>query len=130
MRGPRKVRVFRDPKKSPNWYVEWRDTTGRRHCESCGLDEREAQERARQIRAELRRWREAASPMGASMLDQPPEASSGGPTRSSTPTLRLHTFLRCPQFEIPVDLHIEINSDFIDALGLLLSRQVKPHSEI
>ena len=64
------------------------------------------------------------------MLDQPPEASSGGPTRSSTPTLRLHTFLRCPQFEIPVDLHIEINSDFIDALGLLLSRQVKPHSEI
>jgi hypothetical protein len=130
MHGPRKVRVFRDPKKSPNWYVEWRDMAGRRHCESCGADEREAQERARQIRAEFRRWREAASPIRSSVVGQPSEARSKGPTKSSTPDLRLHAFLRYPQFEIPVDLHIEINSDFINALGALLSTQAKARSAI
>jgi hypothetical protein len=40
--GPRKVRIFRDLKKSPNWYVEWRDLDGRRHCESCGPQREDA----------------------------------------------------------------------------------------
>ena len=61
MPGPRKVRVFRDSKKSPNWYVEWRDTSGRRHCESCGPHEKDALERARQIKDELRQSRLAGS---------------------------------------------------------------------
>ena len=57
MPGPRKVRVFRDLAKSPNWYVEWRDREGKKHCESCGPEETDAQERANEIRQELQRQR-------------------------------------------------------------------------
>lgn len=59
MPGPRKVRVFRDLAKSPNWYVEWRDLEGKKHCESCGPEEANAQERAKEIRQELQRQRKS-----------------------------------------------------------------------
>src|SRR6185437_114065 len=54
MPGPRKVRIFHDVKKSPNWYVEWRDVQGRRHCESCGPKRADAEDRRQQIEDQLR----------------------------------------------------------------------------
>jgi hypothetical protein len=127
MPGPRKVRVFRDNKKSPNWYVEWRDLAGRRHCESCGPDEVDAQERARHIRAELRRnWvvTTSQSPHGETKVIQGQRSLMGAGIESEVPssTLRVHALLKCPQFDVPVDLHIEVNSELIDALSQLLPK--------
>jgi hypothetical protein len=50
---PRKVRVFRDVKKSPAWYVEWRDAAGVRHCSSCGPRRSDAVAVATRIKIEL-----------------------------------------------------------------------------
>lgn len=53
MPGHRKVRVFHDPKKSPNWYVELRDAQGRRRSESCGPRKVDADKRAAELEREL-----------------------------------------------------------------------------
>ena len=36
--------------------------------------------------------------------------------------LRIRRLLKSPQFEVPVDLHVEVNSELIDALSQLLSK--------
>jgi hypothetical protein len=127
MPGPRKVRIFKDPKKSPNWYVEWRDFSGRRHCESCGPRQDDAIKRSRQINDELRHSR-LADARGAVQLDPKPPRSEAPITRSenrgeSLPSiLRVRAILKSPQFELPVDLHVELNPDLIDAVSQLLPK--------
>jgi hypothetical protein len=122
MPGPRKVRVFRNPKKSPNWYVEWRDTAGRRHCESCGPSEVDAQERAREIRSKLKRKRlsiagerarERAESLSASARVSRGEDASAPPSS----VIRLHALLKCAPIEVPVDLLVQIDPELIESLG-------------
>src|SRR4051812_19164054 len=97
MAGPRKVRVFRDRRKSPNWYVEWRDVERRRHCESGGPRRKDAEERARQIAAELQEMRTA----GALAQPTPPGPSPLAPPQD-TPVIRARLVVRCAEADVPV----------------------------
>jgi hypothetical protein len=120
MRGPRKVRIFRDTNKSPNWYVEWRDLQGRRHCESCGPHRRDARERASQIAAELQGVRSGAPVTGSGTVSG--VIAGAGVLRSqgensAYPLVHVHAVLRCPNVELPVDLLIEVNPDVLKAIG-------------
>lgn len=116
MRGPRKVRVFKDPKKSPNWYVEWRDETGRRHCESCGPDEADARQRARQVREELDRKRSGS----ASQQDSGGNGSADS-QEPSGPVVQLRAILRGGPVEIPLDLSIEFGPEALRAISRMLA---------
>ena len=118
MRGPRKVRIFRDPKKSPNWYVEWRDEGGQRHCESCGPGRKEAEERARQIADRLRELRAGAAPAcvvgSTASLDAAalpvPHATNG------RPVIQVRAVLCSGDVQVPVELVIEVGPELLQAL--------------
>lgn len=101
MPGPRKVRIFRNPKKSPNWYVEWRDLEGRRHSESCGENQADAEDRARHIREELRQQRQAAR-------EQRETTPTAEPDVPSSSLLPIRAILRCSGVEVPVELIVEM----------------------
>src|SRR5690348_15558804 len=114
MHGPRKVRIFRDTNKSPNWYVEWRDRDGRRHCESCGPHRREAKERAGQIAAELENLRTGAPAVVSGEVSGGDTGIVQGPGKDSRyPLVHVRAVLRCPSLEVPVDLLIEVNPDVL-----------------
>jgi hypothetical protein len=121
MRGARKVRVFQNLKKSPNWYVEWRDVSGKRRCQSCGPNEREAQERARKIGAELRRLRDVECLNGVQADGGEHPRNLVHPSRATPTTLRLNAFLKCHECAIPVQFNIQVNSDLVTCLNQLLS---------
>ena len=129
MRGPRKVRVFRDPKKSPNWYVEWRDEEGRRHCESCGPDEVDAKERARQVRAELDRKRGGLTgdtTDGSVVMLNSAEANPS--VAATDPVLQLQVIVRGGRFEFPLDLSIEVGPEAIRMIGEMVAAKVRASS--
>jgi hypothetical protein len=109
MAGPRKVRIFRDPKKSPNWYVEWRDLEGRRHSESCGPRKVSARERAREILQKLRRLRHEEH-----------EEKLPGSERQSLPMVEVRAILKSPPFEAPVQMLVELGPEFICSIRELL----------
>lgn len=112
MARPRKVRIFRDLRKSPNWYVEWRDVAGRRHCESCGPKRRDAQKRANQIAKELRRQREDAK-----RVVQPARQNPAATTSVCSPSaVRLQGLLRCAQVDLPFTVCFEIMPEFLTRL--------------
>lgn len=114
------MRIFRDRKKSPNWYVEWRDEQGKRHCESCGPLRREAQERARQIENELRLQR-AGVTLPASQHEISAEAAS---------VVQLRVFLRCGDAELPLDVQVQMNSQLLQIIGqIAASQQEKPSGD-
>jgi hypothetical protein len=121
--GPRKVRIFRDRKKSPNWYVEWRDREGRRHCESCGPRRKDAEERAHHIQEALRARRADASDIGTAV---PPDEGEC-PDRPTALTsqegiaVQLHGVLRCPQGDIPIDLFVQLKPDILEILKRLIA---------
>ncbi len=134
MPGPRKVRVFRNPKKSPNWYIEWRDAAGRRHCESCGPGKGDAQDRARQVRADLQRER-------LSVCGRPPverlESATGNtrvsgtedPSARPSSVIRVHALLKCAEFELPVDLLVEVNPELLESLSHYIPPGATPSLE-
>lgn len=106
MPGPRKVRVFRDRNKSPNWYVEWRDGQGRRRTESCGPSRTDAEERAQEIRKQLRAAR---------------IASTKAAFAASSPTIvtnivRLHARIDLGEYQVPVEISLELTTDVLNAL--------------
>jgi hypothetical protein len=112
MRGPRKVRVFRDPKKSPNWYVEWRDPEGRRRTESCGPARKDAEDRAQQLRQELRSARQASL---VKRLDHIVGVDKI-PVCSIVNMLRFRGQIDLGQSEVPIEISLEITDDLIQAL--------------
>jgi hypothetical protein len=113
------VRIFRDPKKSPNWYVEWRDAEGRRHCESCGPQRRDAEQRAGRIKEELRLQREEAKRLArmarqdAAGGEAAAPAAAGGCDGSA---LQLQGLLRCAQVEVPITIRLEVPPELLTAL--------------
>jgi hypothetical protein len=119
---PRKVRIFRDPKKSPNWYVEWRDLEGHRHCESCGPQRRDAEDRAGLITEELRVNREeakrSAHPAGQKGADD--ADASAGASGCHGSAVQLQGMLRCGQVEVPITLWLEVTPQFLIAIRQLL----------
>ena len=125
MSKPRKVRIFRDRKKSPNWYVEWRDTQGKRHCESCGPLRREALERAGQIEDGLRRLRAGdALPVPQNQAETTADGASGNNTRACVVQLRV--LLRCGDAELPLDIQVQLNPELLQLIGqIAASRQEK-----
>lgn len=111
MAGPRKVRVFRDRKKSPNWYVEWRDQQGRRRTESCGPARTDADERAQQIRQELRAARIASTKT----------AFAGCSPTIVTNVVRLHGRIDLGEYQVPVEISIELTNEVLQALRKTLA---------
>lgn len=122
MVGPRKVRIFRDQKKSPNWYVEWRDTEGRRHCESCGPHRRDARERASQITEQLRVQREEAKRLTRMARDAAyGEANTAAlATGSEGSALQVQGLVRCAQVEVPITVRLEVPPALLTALQQIL----------
>ena len=130
MPGPRKVRVFKDPAKSPNWYVEWRDLQGKRHCESCGPRRQAAKKRANQLQSELRAAR-LGSPEGPTPLarESTDPVRSGMPNEASTTVIqmvRLQTVLCLGQREVPVNLTIELTPELLQAFHELIGKAGDP----
>jgi hypothetical protein len=122
--GPRKVRIFRDRKKSPNWYVEWRDIEGHRHCESCGPRREEAKQRARQIEEALQAQRaavpdreEACKRESAEQAAEPLPSCS---QENGMAVLQVHALLRFAQVEVPIDLFLQVRPDVLAMLQRLL----------
>ncbi len=113
MPGPRKVRVFQDRKKSPNWYVEWRDTQGRRHAESCGPDRSDAEQRAQQVRQEIRATRLASAKKTCTELA---ESSSKVASSMVTNVLRLRARIDWGESEVPVEISVELTPELLQAL--------------
>lgn len=106
-RGPRKVRVFRNLSKSASWYVEWRDETGRRHCESCGQDEAEARRRALEIDRDLHALRAVAKgPFGS----ETPVIGASRPSGHGS-LVSLNAVMKCAALRVPVELVIEITPE-------------------
>ncbi|HKB38587.1 MAG TPA: hypothetical protein VKD72_19240 [Gemmataceae bacterium] len=122
MAGPRKVRIFRDPKKSPNWYVEWRDLQGHRHCESCGPQRRDAQERADQITEELRVQREEAKRLAQTARQSAAydETTLSAASSCDGTALHLQGLLRLAQLVVPITLRLEVPSVLVTAFRQLL----------
>jgi hypothetical protein len=122
MTKPRKVRIFRDRKKSPNWYVEWRDAQGKRHCESCGPLRREAQERAGQIQEGLRRLRAGeVIPGPQKQVEASADAASVDNPRASVVQLRV--FLRCGDAQLPLDIQVQLNPQLLQVIGQMAASQ-------
>jgi hypothetical protein len=118
------VRIFRDRKKSPNWYVEWRDVQRKRHCESCGPLRRQAEERARQIEEELRRLRAGnLVPAPKKQEEISPNAASVDNCRVSVVQLRL--FLRCGDAELPLDIQVQLNPELLEVIGKISASEQK-----
>jgi hypothetical protein len=117
--GPRKVRVFRDPKKSPNWYVEWRDMDGRRHCESCGPHRQDARHRAGQIAEQLRQQRLEAKRLAQRTQQVLADAATTRATESNPggSALELQGLLRCAQFELPITVLLQVPPVLLTALA-------------
>ena len=111
MPGPRKVRVFRDRKKSPNWYVEWRDGQGQRRTESCGPKRADAEQRAQEIREELRVARIASSktPVAGSMPG------------IVTNLLRMHAVINLGEYQVPVEISFELTKEVRQAFRRTIS---------
>jgi hypothetical protein len=134
MPGPRKVRVFKDERRSPNWYVEWRDAQGNRHCESCGPHRHDADERSRQIKAELRRLRQKGrEPLTQTSL---PSASADSTVSSpallaktDTPQLAIRAIVRCVQVEFPIELFIEVPPDLLRTIRQLIADATQPSAQ-
>jgi hypothetical protein len=124
MPNPRKVRIFRDRKKSPNWYVEWRDAQRRRHCESCGPLRREAEERARQIEGELRRLR-AGEAFPASQAQDEVSADATSVANPRPSIMQLQVFLRCGDAELPLDIQVQLNPQLLHIIGQIAASQQK-----
>ncbi len=123
MPRPRKVRIFRDRKKSPNWYVEWRDAQRKRHCESCGPLRREAEKRAGQIEEELRRLR-ASEPLPAQGRDESP-ADSVSLDNPRISVVQLRIFLRCGNAELPLDVQVQLNPELLQVIGQIAASEQK-----
>jgi hypothetical protein len=123
MARPLKVRIFRDEKKSPNWYVEWRDLEGRKHCESCGPERSDADKRADEITAELRQARRKIK----TVAELPPlGASSAAGSQPDQPLLQLRAVLRCPQLDLPVDLVLHLDTELVKGIRRMLSETTQP----
>lgn len=116
-RGPGKVRVFQNLRKSASWYVEWRDTAGQRHCESCGASEADARERAVQIERELRVVRSAAKgPLAkVSQHANTPNAEEG------RDVVTLRAMMRCAALQVPVELVVELTPELRRSLASMAS---------
>ena len=111
---PRKVRIFRDRKKSPNWYVEWRDAQRKRHCESCGPLRREAEDRARQIEEELRLLR-AGNTLPAPQKPDESSTEADSDNRHIS-VMQLRVFVRCGDAELPLDIQVELNPQLLHVI--------------
>jgi hypothetical protein len=116
MPGSRKVRVFLDRKKSPNWYVEWRDEQGRRRAESCGPDRADADQRAQQIRQELRAARLTST-------KTPPITASPSIV---TNLVRLHARITLGEYEVPAEISIELTPDLLRLIRRHISLANEP----
>lgn len=116
MSKPRKVRIFRDRNKSPNWYVEWRDTQGKRHCESCGPLRRDAAERAGQIEQGLRRLR-AGDALPVTQNQDETAADGAARDNSRACVVQLRVFLRCGDAELPLDIQVQLNPQLLQVIG-------------
>jgi hypothetical protein len=117
MAVPKKVRIFRDPKKSPNWYVEWRDAEGRRHSESCGPARRDALRRAKQLHQEMQ---------AARLATLRSFAGSEGNSNQTTPTLvsnvlRLPARINLGECEVPVEISVEISPALLNVIEQAIS---------
>jgi hypothetical protein len=117
------VRIFRDRKKSPNWYVEWRDAQGKRHCESCGPLRREADERAGQIEEELRRLRAGNVPPAPQKQDE--EGTDDASDNPPASLVQLRVFLRCGDAELPLDIQVQLNHQLLQVIGQIAASQQK-----
>src|SRR6266566_4600413 len=111
MAGPRKVRVFRDRKKSRNWYVEWRDSDGRRRTESCGPTRTDAEQRAQQIRQELRIARIASTKT----------SFAGSSPAIVTNVVRLHARIDLGEYQVPVEISVELTTEVLQVLRKTLA---------
>jgi hypothetical protein len=111
MPGPRKVRVFRDRKKSPNWYVEWRDGQGQRRTESCGPDRADAEQRAQQIREELLAARIASNK----------KLVAGSLPAIVTNLVRMHAVINLGEYQVPVEISFELTKEVRQALRRTIS---------
>jgi hypothetical protein len=125
MPGPRKVRVFRDRKKSPNWYVEWRDAEGSRHCESCGPTRKDAEDRASRLRTQLQATRLA--PLNGSLVEES-DPTSPNSESVSTPShglvaqvIRLNASLQLGREYVPITVTIDLTPELLQALQRTLS---------
>jgi hypothetical protein len=117
------VRIFRDLKKSPNWYVEWRDAEGRRHCESCGPQRLDAEQRAGQITEELRQQREEAKRLERMARPDAARGEAAIPTATGGcdgSALQLQGLLRCAQVELPITIRLEVPPDLLAVLKQVL----------
>jgi len=121
MARPRKVRVFRDRKKSPSWYVEWRDMQGKRHCESCGPARRDAVKRAAEIAEELRRLRSSTASPTPEQND--PQSGQAAGDLASICVLQLRVILRCRDAEVPLDIQIPLNPQLLQVIGQVAASQ-------
>jgi len=118
MPGARKVRVYQDKKKSPNWYVEWRDSEGRRRTESAGPARTDAEARTEQLREQLRAARLGAMNFPASDSEQP---SSRTARNVATNLLRLRAKINCGYSEVPFEINVELTPVLIEALRQFLT---------
>jgi hypothetical protein len=117
MPGSRKVRVYQDRKKSPNWYIEWRDSEGRRRTESCGPIRADAEKRAKQVRQQLSAARLAAAKPVASEFDQ---SSTKTAPSLVTNVLRLRARIDCGESEVPVEINVELTPLLLETLRGLM----------
>ena len=122
MPRPRKVRIFRDRKKSPNWYVEWRDAQGKRHCESCGRLRHEAEDRAAQIEETLRRLR-AGGPLPITQTPEESSANAAAVDNLHASVVQLRVFLRCGDADLPLDVQIQLNPQLLQLIGEIAASQ-------
>jgi hypothetical protein len=120
MRGPRKVRIFRDRKKSPNWYIEWRDLEGKRHCESCGPRRKAAKERANQMQTQLQAARlvgkESATPLVPTLTGIVSSGEAKQPPAMVAQIVPAQVIFRLGRKEVPVNLTIELTQELIQAV--------------
>ena len=128
MPGPRKVRIFRDKRKSPNWYVEWRDMEGKRHCESCGPRRQDAEQRSGSLEVELRRLRSVDANANREGAEPTPENRGspaavfpGSDTAARGPVVQVRASVQVGQSAIPVDLQIEITPELLKMFGQMIA---------
>lgn len=132
MPGPRKVRIYQDVKKSPNWYVEWRDLQGRKHCESCGPRREDAEVRGQQIAEQLRLSRNASSipicitPHRDTIKNQ---AETGQIASIVVPkTIDIPLLLKVGEIEVPMTINLKVTQEVMRALQRLVLAD--PSSEL
>lgn len=113
MPGSRKVRVFRDRKKSPNWYVEWRDAQGQRRSESCGPDRIDAERRAQQIQQQMREARVDAATRAFTGFSEPSSKTAPG---VATNVLRLRARIDWKKCEVPIEISVELSPELLRVL--------------